>query len=143
MRRLFVGKGCGKEMWDGRDERGVMTTGVFLRRFCGLELFVEGGSSIGESLWLCLPFDMKGGGGRDDEGEKGRLRIGSNYTYLKEDMVQRFRFAVETLGMEGDTKENPSGERRLEHWRVEGSRKGVNENFGVNLVLFSAGFVVP
>lgn len=135
---MFIEKG--KEMWDVGDGKGKLTTGRFLRRFCGLELFVEGGGV----LWLCLPFCIRGGGGsggEEEDGEKGRLCIGGGYTVLVEGMVQRFRFAVGTLGMEGVGN---VGERRLEHWRVSGDwdPAPVNGDFGVKLMLFSAGFVV-
>lgn len=138
---MFVEKGCGKKVWDPGDGKGKLTTGMFLRRFCGLELFVEGGCAVGEGLWLCLPFEMKGGGG---EKEKGRLRVGRKYTQLVEDAVSRFWFAVDTLGMDAGIDEGKQcAERRLEHWRSVGDRKDTtNSDSDVKLMLFSAGFVV-
>lgn len=135
---MFVEKGGGKGVWDAGDGRGKMTTGMFLRRFCGLELFVEG---AGERLWLCLPFQMKGGEG---EGGKGRLCVGRRYTQLVEDAVPRFRFAVGTLGMTaGGEERGQSAERRLEHWHEADDRRGIsNKDCDVKLMLFSAGYVV-
>lgn len=136
VRRMFVEKGCGKGVWDAGDGRGKMTTGMFLRRFCGLELFVEGS---GEGLWLCLPFQMKGG----EEGN-GKLCVGRKYMQLVEDAVPRFRFAVETLGMAaGGEEKGQFAERRLEHWREVDDWKGIsNADYGVKLMLFSVGYVV-
>lgn len=140
---MFVEKGCGKGVWDAGDGGGKLTTGMFLRRFCGLELFVEGACAVGEGLWLCLPFEMRGGSAGEEE--KGRLCVGRRYTQLTKDAVPRFWFAVETLGMVAGGKEGGKqpAERRLEHWRGIDDRKGIaNRDCGVKLMLFSAGFVV-
>lgn len=140
IREFIVG---GKDIWDGGDVWRKMTTGVVLRKFCGLDLFVEESDAIGDKLWLCLPPETKGEDNENGDKGKSRLCVGKGYVQLMDNMVQRFRFAVETLGMEGDIKElRSSGKKRLEHWGIPGSDEGTtDENFGVNLMLFSAGFV--
>lgn len=136
---MFVEKGCGKGVWDVGDGGGKLTTGMFLRRFCGLELFVEGACAIGEGLWLSLPFEMKGG----DAEDKGRLCVGRKYTRLVEDAIPRFWFAVETLGMGAGGEGKQPVERRLEHWREVDDWKAIaSGDCGVKLMLFSAGYVV-